>query len=292
MPFPAVLRVAPRLDDRASLAWSRLGSAGPTQRRAAVLALLLRPGSEEEARAWHDETRPLAGADGLLGDVAGLPAAARLPVLDRLLDAEATAPIEARQALLRATRRLMCADGCVSALDRLVWLVVRHRLAGPVRPHRGGVREDTTLGLLPLAMRQAIAQFTAYLARLVPVPDAHARVGVAGVAWHDLVLRQAWGTASAPPTCHVPDEDALGRALSVLQSLGWLHRPALVRLWTEAAMTRPGLATGPDEPLPVAAEALWLACRLLDTPVPPELACRFVDPPVVPIGHVHSVADA
>jgi hypothetical protein len=77
----------------------------------------------------------------------------------------------------------------------------------------------------------------------------------------------------------VPDVDTLGRALHTLGELGWMHRPVLVRRWTEAALTHPGLIVHADEPLPTAAEALWLACALLDTPLPPTLACHFIDTP-------------
>jgi hypothetical protein len=129
-------------------------------------------------------------------------------------------------------------------------------------------------------MRQAIARFTAYLSRMVPT-TAHddALVGVAGAAWHDTVLRDVWGDASALPNCHVPDVDELGRAVQTLQALGWMHRPILARLWVDAAVTRPGLITRPGEPLPVAAQALWLACELLDTPLPPALAHHFIETP-------------
>lgn len=266
-------------------AWARLEHlSSEGTRQAAVLALLLTPGSARERRAWEEATRDVPASAQVRAWTGQLPAGARLPALNGLLRQCAAEPLEARQALLRSLRRLMCADGQISALDRLAWLLVRQRLAGPARPHRGGVREHNALEHLPLALRQAIAQFTAYLARMVPVGaptgwgEDGVLVGVAGTAWYDTVMRGVWGPEVVAPTCHVPDVDGLGRALQTLQTLGWMHRPVLARLWTDAATTRPGLLVHAGEALPVAAEALWLACSLLDTPEPPALACHFVQP--------------
>jgi hypothetical protein len=250
---------------------------GVGERRAAVLALLLTPGSDRERRAWEEETRGVGTNVHVRRQTLQLPAAARLPALAALLQPCAGDPLAERQALLLSVRRVMCADGQVGPLDRLVWLAVRHWLTGPARPHRGGLRTHNDLDHLPLALRLAIAQFSAYLARLVPrsVPDA--LIGVTGTVWYDTVMRGVWGTATHPPTCQVPDVDTLGRALHTLHELGWMHRPVLARLWADAAQTRPGLITHADEPLPAAAEALWLACALLDTPRPPTLACHFIE---------------
>lgn len=265
-------------------AWSRLvhlRSEG--ERRAAVLALLMTPDSARERRAWTDATRGVDTSTQVRGWTQQLPAGGRLPALAVLLQQCAAEPLEERQALLQSLRRMMCADGQIRPIDRLAWLVVRHQLAGPARPHRGGVREHNELEHLPLALRQAIAHFTAYLARMVPegAPDvAGVLVGAAGTTWYDTVMRGVWGAEAHPPTCHVPDVDGLGRALQTLQALGWMHRPVLARLWTDAATTRPGLLVHAGEGLPVAAEALWLACALLDTPQPPALSCHFIQAPV------------
>lgn len=280
MSAPSLLRASPRLDPASQDAWSQLEHLqGEGERRAAVLALLLTRGSERERRAWEEATHGVASSGQVRDWTWQLPASARLPALRGLLRQCATEPLEVRQALLHSLRRLMCADGHVSALDRLAWLTVRQQLAGPLRPHRGGVREHNALEHLPLALRQAIAQFTAYLARMVPV-DAPGvdgvLVGVFGTTWYDTVMRGVWGAEALPPTCHVPDVDGLGRALQTLQGLGWMHRPVLARLWTDAADTRPGLRVPTGEALPTAAEALWLACTLLDTPHPPALSCHFI----------------
>jgi hypothetical protein len=260
--------------------WSCLAHLrGEGERRAAVLALLLTPDSDRERRAWEEATRGVETKVQVRNWTRQLPASARLPALGALLQQCATEPLEARQALLQSLRRMMCADGQVGALDRLVWLTVRHRLAGSARPHRGGVREHNELEHLPLALRQAIAQFTAYLARMVPegAPNvAGVLVGAAGTVWHDTVVRGVWSADAHLPTCQVPDVDSLGRALQALRAMGWMHRPVLARLWIDAATVRPGLLVRTGEGLPVAAEALWLACALLDTPLPPALACHFI----------------
>ncbi|MEN9484364.1 hypothetical protein [Sphaerotilus montanus] len=280
MPAPLLLRAPPRLDPESQDAWSRLAQLRTEGAcRAAVLALLMTPDSDRERRAWADATRGVEANTLVRGWTRQLPPEARLPALAMLLRPCAGEPLEQRQALLQSLRRMMCADGQIGPLDRLAWLVVRHRLAGPTRPHRGGMREHNELEHLPLALRQAIAQFTAYLARMVPegAPDvAGVLVGAAGTTWYDTVMRGVWGAEAHPPTCHVPDVDGLGRALQTLQALGWMHRPVLARLWTDAATTRPGLLVHAGEGLPVAAEALWLACALLDTPQPPALSCHFI----------------
>lgn len=283
-----MLRSPPRLDPESQDVWSRLERLqGEGERRAAVLALLLTPDSARERRAWDEATRGVETKTQVRRWAGQLPASARLPALAALLLQCTAEPLAARQALLQSLRRMMCADGQVGALDRLVWLTVRHRLAGPTRPHRGGVREHNELEHLPLALRQAIAQFTAYLARMVPegAPNvAGVLVGAAGTAWYGTVVRSVWSADTHPPTCQVPDVDGLGRALQALHALGWMHRPVLARLWIDAATVRPGLLVRPDDALPVAAEALWLACALLDTPLPPALACHFI-PVTTSTGH-------
>ena len=280
----ALTRAQPELDADGLAVWQQLGRlAGPGERQAAALALLLWPGNDAERRAWNETVRGVQGAASLRDRIGRLPPAARLPALERLLlRITLEQPLEDRQALLQSARRVMCADGSVSALDRLAWLAMRHLLGGPVRLHRGGLREDNELSQLPLAMRLAIASLSAYLARMVPEPPRRERVDAAGAAWHDRVVHEVWGSASVPPPCQVPDVDQLGRALQTLAGLGWVHRPLLARAWVDAADTRPGLRTRLDEPLPVAAEALRLACVLIDTPLPPALAAHFIREPEQP----------
>lgn len=277
-------RSAPALDRPAREAWSRLHHIVHSgERRAALLALLTDPDNDRERRAWQEETRGIPACEEWRQTIQCLPASARLPALDMLLRAAASAPLAERQALLLSARRLMSADGTVSALDRLRWLTLRHRLSGHVTLRQlSHAHDDNELEDLPVALLLAMSQFTAYLARLVPHPSPDVAVSAFGSLWHDTVMRSLWPSSVVPPTCTLPDPDTLGRALQTLQhTLGWLHRPVLARLWVDAAQTRPGLLVSHDEPLPIGAQALWLACALLDTPMPPALAYHFIDTEVL-----------
>ena len=76
------------------------------------------------------------------------------------------------------------------------------------------------------------------------------------------------------PPLHAPDADATLRALRAVQSLGWMLRPVLVRAWfDEASAMHDGAA------LPIAAaDALRLACVLLDSPLPRGLERQYIEP--------------
>jgi len=83
----AWLPVARPLTGEALTAWERLArvrSAG--ERRAALLALLLTPDSARERQAWTEELAGVSTAVLLHTQVQLLPSAARLPVLERLLN--------------------------------------------------------------------------------------------------------------------------------------------------------------------------------------------------------------
>lgn len=275
----------PALKGDALQAWSRLRRMhGPGEQRVVLLALLITPGSGRERLAWEEETRDVLTAAHGLRQVERLPASARLPVLEAVLATCANLPLAQRRGLIQAARRLMCADGRVGALDRLVLLLVRHRLKGLSAVHRGGARDSAGLSGLPLGLRQAIATLSAYLARLVPASDSVAVVGAAGAAWHRAVVESIWGNAPHPPACNVPDADGLVRSLQLLQELGWMRRPMLARVWMDAlaSLQLPDAGTGKLGPPPLSltgAEALRIACGLLDTPVPPDLLRRFSELP-------------
>lgn len=253
---------------------------GPRSLQALVLALVQTPGSAREAQAWAEETRGAeTAAAAVLALLREVPRDAHLPLLEWALQTLNAEPAEQRVELLRSARRIMSADGKVRPLDRLRWLLMRHLLAGggrrqPLVP-MPNARAEQALADLPDTRRQAIARFTAYLARMVPLVDPIAKVGSAGVGWHRSVLRHCWAEGDAP-ICEVPDADALGHALADLQQLSWMQRPVLVRLWVQAALkvTR---QLWPGEPLTrEAAEALRIAAVLLDTPVPGAVASRFI----------------
>lgn len=253
---------------------------GQRSLQALVLALVQTPGSAREAQAWAEETRSAeAAASAVLALLREVPTDAHLPLLEWALQTLTTEPAPDRAELLRSARRVMAADGKVRPVDRLRWLLMRHLLAGggrraPLAP-MPGARAEHALADLPDTRRRAIARFTAYLARMVPLADPIAKVGSAGVNWHRSVLRHCWPDGDVPP-CEVPDADALAHALADLQQLTWVQRPVLVRLWVQAALkvTR---QLWPGEPLTrEAAEALRIATVLLDTPVPGAVASRFI----------------
>lgn len=282
MTEPPATPVSRPLSGAALQAWSQLARLDrPGQHSAAILALLLTPGSARELQAWSEETRATIDAPALRALVQRLPSASHLPVLDRLLDLCSTGSLPERRDLLASARRVMCADGRVLPLDRLRWLLLRHRLSQPRTAHRGGARETNELTGLPLAMRQAVARLSAYLARLVPQqPTGDALVTAAGAAWYADVIQALWGDAPSPPPCQPPDADGLGRCLHQVQELAWMRRPLLARVWVDAAMPAWSPRSDATDPLH-GAEALRIACSLLDTPLPPALARRFIEPPAL-----------
>ncbi|RZS54842.1 hypothetical protein EV685_2326 [Sphaerotilus mobilis] len=271
-------------------AWARLRlRRGPGELRAMLLALVLTPGSARERQCWREETDTLEGVSFLMSDLESLPASARLPALEAALAHAAALPLAVRQELAPALRRVMCADGRVRPIDRLTLLLARQRLAGDASPQRASLRDaDPELGHLPLALRIAVADLTAFLARVVPQADAQARVGAAGAGWHARVVATLWGPAPHPPACQVPDTDGLARALLTVRQLDWMRRPLIVRLWLDALRA---LSEQPGAPVASGglarlggldlggAEALRVCCGLLDSPLPPELARLFIELP-------------
>jgi hypothetical protein len=289
---PAGRPVAP-LSASALDAWARLRARrGPGELKAMLLALVLTPGSSRERQCWIEETDELEGVSFLKNDLDSLPASARVPLLEAVLAHAAHLPLAQRQDLIPAVRRVMCADGRVRPIDRLTLLLVRQRLSGAPVAQRASLRDgDPAPTLLPLALRIAAADLAAFLARVVPQADAHARVGAAGAAWHARVVAALWGPAPHPPACQVPDTDGLVHAVLTVRQLDWMRRPLIVRTWLDALHA---LAEQPGAPLPrggvaqlggldlAGAEALRVSCGLLDTPLPPELGRMFTELPGAP----------
>ena len=237
----------------------------PSELRAAVLALLLTPGSQRERRAWQDETRGLSTARVLYDHVGRLGPALRLPCLEQCLAQLAKTPLSDRQALLEAARRVMSADGQVRPIDRLHWLLLRHRLGEPM-PQTSAPSAHNDMSQLSLHTLREAGRVTAYLSRLVPGPGA-----AAGEAWYVAVMR-AWLPPHLLPPCQAPDADGLANALAEVQSLPLMLRPLLARAWLDAAV-----AHSPRQRLgDTAADALRLAIALLDCPMPPELARHYI----------------
>ncbi len=255
---------------RDALAAGRDGAAalqylhGPLELQAALLAMLLPPGSQRAAHAWQAQTAATPALQALRDAALALPAAARLPWFEQLLARMATQPLAARQALLEATRRVMSARGRIRALDRLHWLLMRLRLGGKSASSSGitaGSDDWLESDLL------ALARYSAFLSRMIPADDDSA----AGTAWYQSVMAP-WQAHLDIPPCQPPDGQALVLALNRLQTLSLVQRPRLLRGWTEAAVQRGRLQA-------LAADALRISAALLASPLPPEVALCFTELP-------------
>ena len=231
--------------------------------KAALLALLLVPEHPARIRAWREETSLVGDAETLREDIERLGGALRLPWFELLLARLGGSPLADRQELLRSARRVLTAPG--HPIDRLLWLAMRRhfgehpfgRVLAPV---------EADISQFQATDRVHVAQFTAYLARMVPSDDA-----AEGQRWYHAVLSR-WLRPDEIPTWQRPDVDALVHALNALQAMSWRQRPQLVRAWVVCALP-PGRGALPQR----AADALRLACLLLDTPIPPDLARQYVD---------------
>lgn len=243
----------------------------PAQWQAAVLALMLTPGSRHERAMWAEETRGLADAEALLGDVLALPQSYRLPWFEALARQLAPGPVELRHTVVGAARRIMTADGMVSQMDQLRWVALRHLLAGSaVAPPAAA---ETELAELDDGLALKVCLYSAFLSHMVPAPELSLDLTgfeSTGQTWYDSVVAPWYERFTLPPR-ERHDIDATLRALRVLQAMPWLLRPVLVRRWFDAART---LTDGPILHA-VAADALRLTCTLLDSPVPPELSRQY-----------------
>jgi hypothetical protein len=253
---------------------------GALELQAAVLALLLPAGSQRAARAWGIETAATPHAGAIRAHVEHLPGATRLPWFETLVSRLRGQPLSVRQGLLESTRRVMGARGAVRPIDRLHWLAMRQRLGGS---SAAGARTAAAaeLSQLPQGDVLAIATYSAFLSRMVPVdateapatPEtADAPQAAPGVAWYDAVMA-LWQSHAVTPPCRPPDNEGLVHALQELQALAWMQRPMLVRGWVTAAQQHSRHRRLTDG----AADALRLSCSLLDSPLPPELERHYGD---------------
>lgn len=245
----------------------------PQALRAAVLALVVTPGSVRERAAWDQATCTLPGAELVFDDIAAMPPSRRLPWLEHFARNLAPQSVPLRHDVIDRARRIMTSDGIVTPLDQLRWVALRHLMAGSaVAPPGPG---ETDLESLDDAHAWQVCVFTAFLSQLVPAPEVSLDLsGFETVcqAWYDTVTAP-WQDRFDVPTRGEPDIDATLRALRVLQGMPWLMRPVLVRSWFDAART---LTDGPMLH-PEAADALRLSCVLLDSPVPPELGRQYIE---------------
>ncbi len=273
--LPPRLITPPGLTHETTEALARLRAlGGPLQRRLAVLAFMVQPGNAPEESFWRDVSFGQAWAPGILRDVQALPAAWRLPEYERLLGLLAYESLSSRRDLVISLRNLMKADGRVTALDRLWWLLARHRMGevaaplGLIRPMTGQGRDLTQLSD---DEREHVARFSAYVARLVPVPASGREPGRLGEDWFRGVMRRCGASVESMPACVPPGADELIHALAGAQELSWSMRPQLLRAWVEEALNHsPGGLMRSD-----AADALRLVAGLLDSPLPPALASQF-----------------
>ena len=246
----------------------------PQGLEAALLAMLLVPGHDRRLEAWFDETVTVRQADAIRADMASIGPAALMPWFERVLQRLALTPLAERRELLLAVRRLLTLPGPGRAIDRLLWLVVRRGFGElPWTPPRIVAAETSPDGeaRLPAASLPDVARFTAHLARSVPSDQAES---LAGRDWY-LAVMFRWQAPAEVPPWRAPDTDAMVRALAALERLTWIERPLLVRSWVGEALGH----SASDWLAPASADALRLACVLLDAPIPTELARHFVTLP-------------
>jgi hypothetical protein len=245
----------------------------PKARRAAVLALMLTPGSGLERKAWQQLVQGLPNAAQLFDDLAQLWPPRRLPWFEHFARALAPGPVAQRHELIGAARRLLTADGVVSSMDQLRWITLRHLLAGSAVSAPAAA--PTEFETLDSDQVYSICIFCGFLSTLVPTPEVTVDLsgyGSVSQNWYDMVTAP-WIDRNDVPARQGHDIDAALRALRELQALPWLLRPVLVRSWFDAARA---LTEGPMLH-PGAADALRLSCVLLDSPVPPELGQQYIE---------------
>jgi len=268
VPSPPPSPPSPERERDAADRLSRVHGAGELQ--AALLALLMAPGSKRALRAWQRETTATPGADSLRRDAASLSGAARLPWFELLLGRMAAQPLAARQELLQATRRVMGARGVARPIDRLHWLTMRRGL-GEARPFAARRESPSEAPEWLESDVLCVAVCTAFLSRMVPGQTAD---GPDGRPWYDIVMA-TWLRFAEIPEWQPPKAEAMVEALAKMQTLSWMQRPVIVRNWVTSAINLSrGLRLGD-----LSADALRLTCRLLDSPLPPELARHYITLP-------------
>lgn len=243
---------------------------GASELHAALLALLLPPGSKRAARAWDIETSATPGLEGLRELAASLSGAARLPWVELLLSRMALQPLAARKELLQATRRIMGARGWARPIDRLHWLVMRRGLG---EAQAAAVRAEASVEVTEWLESDvlALAAYTAFLSRMIPGDSESTDVGA---RWYADAM-MTWQPFADAPECKPPDTEGMLEALGKLQTMSWMQRPVIIRGWVAAALKHSGGARLGD----LAADALRLTCILLDSPQPPELARHYITLP-------------
>jgi hypothetical protein len=252
----------------------RLGALDEPQAwRAAVLAMMVTTDSADERRMLHELVPARPDRAQLFDDLARLSPSRRLPWFEHFARLLAPCAVAVRHEVVGAARRLLTADGMVSAMDQLRWIGLRHLLAGStVAPPAAAPCEFETLDQYQV---HAACVYCAFLSSLVPTPEIHfdpTGYGSVSQEWYDSVTAP-WVDHVDVPQREGHDIDAALRALRELQAMPWLLRPVLVRSWFDAARL---LTDGPQLHAG-AADALRLSCVLLESPMPPELERQYVE---------------
>lgn len=240
--------------------------------KSVMLAMLLHDDDPRRMRAWREETALVQEAETIRMDFELLGRACRLPWFEEVLVRLSGSALHDRQALLVSARKVMSASRRVGALDRLIWLVIRHAFGETLSRITHAV-EGSGLDKLSARERQQVERFSAHLARLVP--DAAGLLAdeptERGLGWHLAVARDI-NPGQPPATWYRQDVDALVQSLATLQALAARQRAALMDLWVGHA-----LRAHPKRSLsPAASDALRLAALLLDTPMPASLAHFYI----------------
>jgi Zn-dependent protease with chaperone function len=233
--------------------------------QAAMLALAIDPQAADALARWRGyeaATADLHVAVAVREEVQTLRVGARRAVMDKLLDRARESPPLHKQRLLRQwkqRRRQPALAGANSDLDQWRALVIRHAFAPTTTaPARG------TLSTLANEVRAA----TRCMAHVLTADPGAQR------QWHEAAVtalqsmglppRRSPGGGLAPPSVPSGQRENY-RALRV-RRLSAMQRPLLARAWIDAAQDCGLLSPSSG------VDALRLACRALNLPIPDTLA--------------------
>ena len=236
---------------------------GPGEWQAAMLALAIplpthTPGSAavpaSDWAAWHDATADLAVAAGVRREIEALGPAARRRVFELLVQRACSAPRSLRRALHRSLRRRWQR---LPATPGRQWraLALALMLSRPAarRPARSTLPLPSRAG----AAHAATALLSQCLGASAPRAQAWQAAAAATLAGYGAPASRGPGLGLAPATDARPLLSALR-----LRQVGAMQRPLLLRAWLLASASS-GLADHAGT-----ADALHLACLLLELPVP------------------------
>jgi hypothetical protein len=238
--------------------------------QASLLALMVSPESEAEAKAWltalqmgGSAAQP-AAEHPLLTRSWALPAALRQPAFERLLNRCEALPEGQRQQLRRQALAIARADGRLTLPE--VWRCLV--LDALLRQHATPLAHEPEHRGLPERLPQVLT-ITRVLARMRwgTGDDTQAQ----RQAWRQAVLQ----ALNLPPAAqHIAQESLhldladtreLAQAARELRQLSWMQRPTLMKAWCSA-----------EQPWPIAfSDALRALCLLIDTPMPPQLMAQY-----------------